>query len=147
MCITLSFCGYRPGTQCTLLLSALPVSCVCVCALLFLSIRSFGCRWVGSLGTQGGEEANMMWCRCFPNKPSFLGINTSHFSERVLESLEVIYLLLLLLFEYPIPKERAYCVKTSLLEKVSLNLGDELGHFNWWFHDHSSWNKNPGTFT
>lgn len=32
------------------------------------------------------------------------------------------------------PNERAYCVKASLLEKVSLNLGDELGLFNRRFH-------------
>jgi len=59
-------------------------------------------------------QAKMTWCIHLPDRPSFLGINTSHLPERVLESLGVIYLFIYYFFEYPIPKERASCVKTSV---------------------------------
>lgn len=124
---------------------------VCVCAP-FLSTCSFGCHWVGSRH-QGRGVGNCVhmprqrWCdaETFPTNPPFWGLIPAIFRREFWSPLRL-FIYLYIFLSTPTPKERASYVQISLLEKVLMNWGDELGHVNWWFHDHSSWNKNQALF-
>lgn len=130
MCITLSLCGYCPGTRRQFLLWALPLLCVSACTP-FLSTCSSGRRWVG--GRHPGRGAGMcahtqpkgIGCIHFPGKPFFLGINTSHLPERVWSPSRLfIYLFIL---STPSQKEELPVLKCHCLRRSHCVGGDSWG--------------------